>query len=196
MNIRNQIARLRFPFSNDVRQISQLMDELSAEAVGGAAAFGEASLLEILNASTSSTPYPYPKQSKGNAMKIGKRSVLKVGVANLHYSEYEHSRIEAHTFSIQRPNGTKGVWQAGGLMKSVRQLQTLALETFKDFGDETVSIRENKGFNSSAIKRLSKEKIADVTDALLPWPKPSPQASLLSLRARVATLWAFSQTKN
>lgn len=101
-------------------------------------------------------------------MKIGKRSVLKVGLANLHYSEYEHSRIEARTFSIQRPDGTKGVWQAGGLMKSARQLQTLALETFKDFGEEIVSIRENKDFNSSAIERLSKEKIAGVTDALLP----------------------------
>lgn len=101
-------------------------------------------------------------------MKIGKRSVLKVGLANLHYSEYEHSRIESHTFSIQRPDGTKGVWQAGGLMKSARQLQTLALETFKDFGEEIVSIRENKDFNSSAIERLSKEKIAGVTDTLLP----------------------------
>ncbi|NYH10454.1 hypothetical protein [Pseudomonas moraviensis] len=53
-------------------------------------------------------------------------------------------------------------------MKSVRQLQTLAPETFKDFGEEIVSIRENKDFNSSAIERLSKEKIAGVTDALLP----------------------------
>lgn len=101
-------------------------------------------------------------------MKIGKRSVIKVGLANLHYSEFEHSRIESHTFSIQRPDGSKGVWQAGGLMRSARQLQTLALETFKDFGEEIVSIRENKDFNSSAIERLSKEKIEGVTAALLP----------------------------
>lgn len=101
-------------------------------------------------------------------MKIGKRSVLKVGLANLHYSEYEHSRIEAHTFSIQRPDGSKGSWQAGGLMKSARQLQTLALETFKDFGEDIASIRENKDFNSSAIERMSKEKIEGVTAALLP----------------------------
>ncbi|EJM22575.1 hypothetical protein PMI24_05796 [Pseudomonas sp. GM25] len=46
--------------------------------------------------------------------------------------------------------------------------KTLALETFKDFSEEIVSIRENKDFNSSAIERLSKEKIAGVTDALLP----------------------------
>lgn len=101
-------------------------------------------------------------------MKAGKRSVLKVGLANLHYSEYEHSRIESHTFSIQRPDGTKGVWQADGLMKSARQLQTLALETFKDVGEEIISIRENKDFNSSAIERMSKEKIEGVTSALLP----------------------------
>ncbi|AZD50087.1 hypothetical protein [Pseudomonas chlororaphis] len=70
MNIRNQIARLKqtagdSQFSNDVRQISQLMDELSAEAVGGAAASGEASLLEIFNASTSSDrPTPIPNNPK------------------------------------------------------------------------------------------------------------------------------------
>ena len=101
-------------------------------------------------------------------MKIGKRSVLKVGLANLHYSEYEHSRIEAQTFSIQRPDGTKGTWQAGGLMKSARHLHTLALETFKDAGEDIASIRENKDFNASAIERMSKEKIEGVTAALLP----------------------------
>lgn len=63
MNIRNQIARLKqaagdSKFSSDVRQISQLMDELSAEAVGGAAAIGEVSLLDVFNASTSSTALP------------------------------------------------------------------------------------------------------------------------------------------
>jgi hypothetical protein len=70
MNIRNQIARLKqsagdSQFSSDVRQISHLMDELSAEAVGGAAANGEASLLEIFNASTSSDrPIPIPNNPK------------------------------------------------------------------------------------------------------------------------------------
>ncbi|WP_247840370.1 hypothetical protein [Pseudomonas sp. MWU12-3103b] len=70
MNIRNQIARLKqtagdSQFSNDVRQISQLMDELSAEAVGGAAASGKASLLEIFNASASSDrPTPIPNNPK------------------------------------------------------------------------------------------------------------------------------------
>jgi hypothetical protein len=101
-------------------------------------------------------------------MKIGKRSVLKVGLANLHYSEYEHSRVEAHTFTIQCPDGSKATWQAGGLMKSVRKLQTLALETFKDAGEEIVSIKANKDFNASAIERLSKEKIEGMTAALLP----------------------------
>ncbi|WP_439878081.1 hypothetical protein [Pseudomonas prosekii] len=101
-------------------------------------------------------------------MKIGKRSVLKVGLANLHYSEYDHSRIEAQTFSIHRPDGTKGTWQAGGLMKSARQLHTLALETFKDAGEDIVSIRKNKDFNASAIERMSKEKIEGVTASLLP----------------------------
>ncbi len=70
MNIRNQIARLKqtagdSQFSSDVRQISQLMDELSAEAVGGAAVTGEVSLLEIFNASTSSVcPTPTPNNPK------------------------------------------------------------------------------------------------------------------------------------
>ncbi|MBH3408760.1 hypothetical protein I5P86_27215 [Pseudomonas glycinae] len=69
MNIRNQIARLKqtaddSQFSSDVRQISQLMDELSAEAVG-VAATGEASLLEIFNASSSSDrPTPIPNNPK------------------------------------------------------------------------------------------------------------------------------------
>ncbi|MGP6460700.1 hypothetical protein [Pseudomonas parakoreensis] len=70
MNIRNQIARLKqtagdSQFSSDVRQISQLMDELSAEAVGGAAVTGEVSLLEIFNASSSSDrPTPIPSDPK------------------------------------------------------------------------------------------------------------------------------------
>ncbi|OFJ43313.1 hypothetical protein BJN42_21860 [Pseudomonas koreensis] len=70
MNIRNQIARLKqaagdSQFSSDVRQISQLMDELSAEAVGGASATGEISLLDILNASKpSDRPTPIAKNPK------------------------------------------------------------------------------------------------------------------------------------
>ncbi|GGK24646.1 hypothetical protein SAMN04490189_3964 [Pseudomonas koreensis] len=70
MNIRNQIARLKqtagdSQFSSNVRQISQLMDELSAEAVGGAAVTGEVSLLETFNASTSSVcPTPPPNNPK------------------------------------------------------------------------------------------------------------------------------------
>ena len=101
-------------------------------------------------------------------MKIGKRSVLKVGLANVHFSEYDHSLIESRTFSVQRPDGSKGTWQAGGLMKSARKLQSLALESFKDTAEEIVSIRENKDFNASAIERLSKEKIAGLTASLLP----------------------------
>jgi hypothetical protein len=63
MNIRNQIARLKqaagdSQFSSDVRQISQLMDELSAESVGGAAAIGAVSFLDVFNASTSLTALP------------------------------------------------------------------------------------------------------------------------------------------
>ncbi|UVM34393.1 hypothetical protein [Pseudomonas sp. B21-019] len=70
MNIRNQIARLKqtagnSQFSNDVRQISELMDELSAEAGGSSTATGETSLLEILNVSTSSDrPTPIPNNPK------------------------------------------------------------------------------------------------------------------------------------
>jgi hypothetical protein len=70
MNIRNQIARLKqtagdSQFGSDVRQISQLMDELSAEVVGGATASGEASLLKLFNASTSSDhPTPIPNNPK------------------------------------------------------------------------------------------------------------------------------------
>ncbi|WP_256658883.1 hypothetical protein [Pseudomonas sp. R2-60-08W] len=108
------------------------------------------------------------KQSKGNPMKIGKRSVLKVGLANLHYSEYEHSQVEARTFNIQRPDGTKGTWQAGGLLKSVRHLQGLALETFKDLGEEILSIRGNKDLNAAAIERKGKEQIDGIVPVLMP----------------------------
>ncbi|OOH77583.1 hypothetical protein BOW65_21440 [Pseudomonas koreensis] len=70
MNIRNQIARLKqtagdSQFSNDVWQISQLMDELNVEAVGGAVVTGKVSLLEIFNTSMSSDrPTPTPNNPK------------------------------------------------------------------------------------------------------------------------------------
>lgn len=70
MSIRNQIARLKqtvgdSQFSNDVRQIGQLMDELSAEAASSGAATGKTSLLEIFNASTpSDCPTPIPSNPK------------------------------------------------------------------------------------------------------------------------------------
>ena len=101
-------------------------------------------------------------------MKIGKRSVLKVGLANLHYSEYDHAHIESRTFGIQRPDGTKVTWQAGGLLKSVRHLQGLALETFKDIGEEILSVRNNKDLNAAAVERMSKEQIDGVVPALMP----------------------------
>ncbi|MCU1750081.1 hypothetical protein [Pseudomonas sp. 6D_7.1_Bac1] len=101
-------------------------------------------------------------------MKIGKRAVLRVGLTNVHYSEYDHSHIESRTFSVQQADGSKGTWQAGGLMKSARKLQMLALETFKDAGEDIISIRANKDFNAAAIERLSKEKIEGLTAALLP----------------------------
>ena len=56
MNIRSQIARLqqqagRSQFSNDVREISSLMDELSALAAGGGLAIQKVTLQEILSSS-------------------------------------------------------------------------------------------------------------------------------------------------
>lgn len=101
-------------------------------------------------------------------MKIGKRSVLKVGLANLHYSEYDHAHIESRTFGIQHPDGTKGTWQASGLLKSVRHLQGLALETFKDIGEEILSVRNNKDLNAAAVERMSKEQIDDIAPTLMP----------------------------
>lgn len=54
MSIRSQIAKLRqqtgsTQFNNDVRAISDLMDELSAAAAGGGSPRGEISLDEIFN---------------------------------------------------------------------------------------------------------------------------------------------------
>lgn len=101
-------------------------------------------------------------------MKIGKRSVLKVGLANLHYSEYDHAHIEGRTFKIQDGDGTRCTWQAGGLLKSVRHLQGLALETFKDVGEEILTVRNNKDLNAAAVERMGKEQIDGVAPALMP----------------------------
>jgi len=122
-------------------------------------------------------------------MKIGKRSVLKVGLANLHYSEYEHSQVEARTFNIQRPDGTKGTWQAGGLLKSVRHLQGLSLEAFKDFGEEILSIRENKDLNAAAIERKGKEQIDGIIPALMPAMEKAAK-DMLTLAQTVASGFA------
>jgi hypothetical protein len=89
-------------------------------------------------------------------------------LANLHYSEYDHAHIESRTFGIQRQDGTKGTWQAGGLLKSVRHLQGLALETFKDIGEEILSVRNNKDLNAAAVERMSKEQIDDIAPTLMP----------------------------
>ncbi|AZD17391.1 hypothetical protein PUP66_23185 [Pseudomonas chlororaphis] len=70
MNIRNQIARLKqtagsSQFSNDVRHISELMDELSAAAVGGGGVAREVSLLEIFEAPIAPNQYPHiPKEAQ------------------------------------------------------------------------------------------------------------------------------------
>jgi hypothetical protein len=54
MSVRSQIAKLKqqtgsVQFNNDVRNISDLMDELGAAAAGGGGIRGEVSLLEILD---------------------------------------------------------------------------------------------------------------------------------------------------
>jgi hypothetical protein len=54
MSVRSQIAKLKqqtgnAQYNNDVRNISDLMDELSAAAAGGGGVRGEVSLLEILD---------------------------------------------------------------------------------------------------------------------------------------------------
>jgi hypothetical protein len=53
MNSRSQLAKLRKDLgavqtNDEVRAISRLMDELSAEAAGGSCIRGEVSLLEIM----------------------------------------------------------------------------------------------------------------------------------------------------
>lgn len=50
------------------------------------------------------------------------------------------------------------------MLKSVRHLQGLSLEAFKDLGEEILSIRENKDLNAAAIERKGKEQI----DGIIP----------------------------
>jgi|GEM_PF-1736752 len=111
-------------------------------------------------------------------MKIGKRNNLKVGSASVHYTEYDHISVESRNFSILNQNGAKATWQAGSLFRPLRELQTLALECFKDVGNDIVKIRANTDYNPSAIERLSKEKIDQVTEALVPAIKSVTQNML------------------
>ncbi|MEQ4312198.1 hypothetical protein ABNM01_06565 [Pseudomonas syringae] len=74
-------------------------------------------------------------------MTAAKRAVLKVGNANLHYSEYDYSRLESRIFIVKNQDGGRSHWQAGKLMKQVRALQTQALESFKDVGEEVLGRR-------------------------------------------------------
>jgi hypothetical protein len=60
MSVRSQIAKLKqqtsgVQFNNDVRNISDLMDQSSAAAAGGAGVRGEVSLLEILGEAQTNT---------------------------------------------------------------------------------------------------------------------------------------------
>lgn len=74
-------------------------------------------------------------------MKVGKRSVVKVGSSNVHYSEYDHGKVESRIFIVKNQDGGRSHWQAGKLMKKVRELQSLALESFVDIGQEVQQIR-------------------------------------------------------
>lgn len=101
-------------------------------------------------------------------MTAAKRAVLKVGNANLQYSEYDYSRLESRIFIVKNQDGGRSHWQAGKLMKQVRALQTQALESFKDVGEEVLGIRANSDLNDSAIERMGKESINVVTGRLMP----------------------------
>ena len=101
-------------------------------------------------------------------MRIGKRANLKVGPTSIHYTDYDHTAVESRSFSILNQNGNQATWQVGSLFRPLRELQTLALESFSDVGNDIIKIRENKDFNPAAIERLSKEKIDQVTEALVP----------------------------
>lgn len=94
------------------------------------------------------------------------RATIKVGRANLHYSEYDHSAIESRIFIVKNSEGQRSYWPAGKLMKQVRALQTQALESFKDIGEEVLSIRANSDLNEAAIERMGKESINVMTDKL------------------------------
>lgn len=120
-------------------------------------------------------------------MKIGKRSVLKVGLANLHYSEYEHSQVEARTFND--PMAPKALGSAGDLLKSVRYLQGLSLEAFKDLGEEILSTRENKDLNAAAIERKGKKQIDGIIPALMPAMEKAAK-DMLTLAQTVASGFA------
>ncbi|MGL6245467.1 hypothetical protein [Pseudomonas sp.] len=68
MSVRSQIAKLKqqtgsAQYNNDVRNISDLMDELSAAAAGGGGVRGEVSLLEILG---EAPDQHWPNQSQHN----------------------------------------------------------------------------------------------------------------------------------
>jgi hypothetical protein len=95
------------------------------------------------------------------------RATIKVGRANLHYSEHDHSAIEARVFVVKDAAGQRAHWPAGKLMKQVRALQSQALESFKDIGEEVLAIRANSDLNEAAIERMGKESINVMTDRLM-----------------------------
>ncbi|MQA55628.1 hypothetical protein [Pseudomonas piscis] len=128
-------------------------------------------------------------------MKIGKRNNLKVGSASVHYTEYDHVSVESRNFSILNQYGAKATWQAGSLFRPLRELQTLALECFKDVGNDIVKIRANTDYNPSAIERLCKEKIDQVTDALVPAIKSVAQ-NMLTLSETVKRGFAPVSPRN
>lgn len=94
------------------------------------------------------------------------RATIKVGRANLHYSEYNYSEIESRIFIVKNSEGQRSHWPAGKLMKQVRALQTEALESFQDIGEEVLGIRANADLNEAAIERMGKERITSMTDRL------------------------------
>lgn len=128
-------------------------------------------------------------------MSIRKRNNLKVGSASVHYTEYDHISVESRNFSILNEDGTKSPWRAGTLFRPLRELQTLALESFKDVGDDIVEIRANTDYNTSAIERLSKEKIDQVTNSLMPAIKSVTQ-NMLTLAETVKRGFAPVSPRN
>lgn len=122
-------------------------------------------------------------------MTAAKRAVLKVGNANLHYSEYDYSRLESRIFIVKNQDGGRSHWQAGKLMKQVRALQTQALESFKDVGEEVIGIRANSDLNDAAIERMGKESINVMTERLMP-ALQAAAADMLTLAKGVKTGFA------